>query len=79
MGRKMTPSPHGPAALDRLRELIEIDGRPITRIAREAPAPIGASHISDVKYGLKANPSIGTVAKILAALGRDWPDLRPGP
>lgn len=58
---------------ERLRTLADDDGRSYAEIAREAG--IAASHLSNVLNGRKANPSIGTVARILAAMRCRWRDL----
>lgn len=69
----LRPLPHGPDALDRLRELVEADPRPLGEIA--AAAGISPAHFSQVRSGHRANPSVATVAAILAALSRSWADL----
>lgn len=70
---KPITAPHGPDALDRLRELAEADGRPQAEIAEAAG--MRPSNLSAYLTGGRRNPSVGTIARILAALGRRWADL----
>lgn len=70
---KPTPAPTGADALDQLRDLVEADGRSIAAIAEAAE--MSRSQLSQVLNGIRPNPSVGTVARVLAALGRSWADL----
>jgi len=70
--RSIAP-PHGPDALDRLRELVGADPRSNTEVGRAAG--MSQSQISSVLTGRRVNPSVATVARILAALGLRWADL----
>lgn len=58
---------------DRLRALTLADGRRLHEIA--AAAGMARSQLNNVLKGHRANPSVGTVARILGALGRSWRDL----
>ncbi len=69
------PPPHAPDALDRLRELVEADGRPIAEIAAACDPPMGRTNLHGVLSGARRSPSIETIARILAGLGRTWSDL----
>jgi DNA-binding phage protein len=73
MPRRPYAPPHAPDALDRLRELVAEDGHSIADIA--TGAGMSRTHLHAVLSGDRANPSITTVATILAALGRSWSDL----
>ena len=61
----------------RLLELVEADGRTRNEIA--ASTMMSRAQLSQVLTGHRANPSITTVGRILAALGRSWKDLDPPP
>jgi len=71
--RSTKSAPHAPDALDQLRDLVEHDGRSVAAIAAEAG--MSRSQLSQVLLGIRRNPSIETVARVLAALGRQWSDL----
>lgn len=78
MPRHPTSTPPNVAdALDQLRELVEADGRSVAEIADCAAPPLQPTHLHAVLSGRKRDPSIRTVARILAALRppRSWADL----
>lgn len=68
------PAPLSPPVA-RLLLLVEADGRPRHEIA--AAAGMGPSQFSQVMTGHRADPSISTVGRILAALGKSWKHLDP--
>jgi len=70
--RSIVP-PHGPDALDRLRELVGADPRSNTEVGRAAG--MSQARISAILTGRRLNPSVATVARLLAALGKTWRDL----
>jgi transcriptional regulator with XRE-family HTH domain len=57
----------------RLRALVERDGRGVGRIAEAAG--LSPSFLSQILIGHRPNPTVETVGRILAALGRSWRDL----
>lgn len=59
----------------RLLELVNADSRPRGSIA--TAAGMSPAQFSQVLTGHRADPSITTVARILAALGKTWADLDP--
>lgn len=59
----------------RLLELVEADGRTRNEIA--AAAGMSPAQLSHVLTGHRAAPSITSVGRILAALGKSWKDLEP--
>jgi transcriptional regulator with XRE-family HTH domain len=67
--------PHGPDALDQLRELVEAAGLPRSEIAGRAG--MMRQQLVQVLDGARPNPSIGTIARVLAALDKTWADLDP--
>jgi DNA-binding phage protein len=73
MPRAKPAPPHAPDALDQLRELVQADGRPIRQIAEEGG--LLREHLYAVLSGDRADPRFSTIARILAALGRNWDDL----
>jgi transcriptional regulator with XRE-family HTH domain len=74
---RYTPFMPGPLTppVARLLELVEADGRPRGVIA--AAAGMSPAQLSQVLTGHRADPSITTVGRILAALGKSWADLDP--
>jgi transcriptional regulator with XRE-family HTH domain len=75
MTRRTTPPPTGADALDQLRELVEVDGRSVTDLAAAIDPPMSRSQLSQILTGVRRAPSIETMARILAALGRPWASL----
>ena len=75
MPRATKPIPTAADALDQLRDLVEQDGRPIAEIAESCDPPMGRTNLHGVLSGARRTPSIETVARILAGLGRSWADL----
>lgn len=59
----------------RLLELVDADGRSRGSIA--SAAGMSAAQLSQVLTGHRADPSITTVGRILAAIGKTWGDLDP--
>lgn len=75
---RYTPSmPSGPLTppVARLLELVNADSRPRGSIA--AAAGMSPAQFSQVLTGHRADPSVTTVGRILAALGKTWADLDP--
>jgi transcriptional regulator with XRE-family HTH domain len=69
------PTPTAADALDQLRELVEADGRTTVAIAAAIDPPMSRSQLSQVLTGVRRSPSVETLARILAALGKTWADL----
>ncbi len=67
----MTTSP----PITRLVELVEADTR--TRGSIAAAAGMNPAHFSQIMTGYRADPAIGTVVRILDALGKRLGDLDP--
>lgn len=74
---RYTPTMPGPLTppVARLLELVEADGRSRAEIA--AAARMAPAQLSQVLTGHRADPSITTVGRILAAIGKSWADLDP--
>jgi transcriptional regulator with XRE-family HTH domain len=74
---RYTPAMPGPLTppVARLLELVEADGRTRNEIA--AAAGMSPAQLSQVLTGHRADPSITTVGRILAAVGKSWSDLDP--
>ncbi len=73
---RRTPAPHPslPATIRaRLAELVAADGRMQYEIAQAAG--MSPQQLWQVLSGHRTNPSVGTVAAILRAVGRTWADL----
>ena len=75
MPRRPPPPPSYADALDRLRELVEADGRSQVEIGEAIDPPMSRSQLHQLLSGGVRAPSIETVARILAAVGRTWSDL----
>ena len=69
------PKPRAPLApeVERLAALVAADGRPKGAIA--AAAGMQIAQLSNILTGNKANPTLATVRRVLAALGRTWSDV----
>lgn len=70
----MAPAPLLPV-IARLLSLVEADGRSRQHIA--AAAGMSPAQLSHVLTGHRADPSITTVERILAAIGKSWRHLDP--
>jgi DNA-binding phage protein len=67
------PPADAAAVRSRLRGLVEADGHTQSEIA--GAAGMSQPQLSQILTGHRADPSITTVGRILAALGRSWADL----
>lgn len=66
--------PPTPVALrDRLRYLVEQDGRTQTEIAESVG--MSQAHLSQILNGIRDKPSADTVGRLLTAMGKRWRDL----
>jgi hypothetical protein len=75
MPRRTLPTAVAADALDQLRELVESDGRSIPDLAAAIDPPMSRTQLWGVLAGVRRRPSIETVARVLAGLGRRWADL----
>jgi transcriptional regulator with XRE-family HTH domain len=68
---RTTPPPV--ALRGRLRSLIDADGRSHAAIA--GAAGMSQAQLSQILTGVRPNPTVETVERLLSALGRRWADL----
>jgi transcriptional regulator with XRE-family HTH domain len=57
----------------RLRRLIKADGRTQTTIAKAAGMSQG--QLGQILTGIRPNPTVDTVERLLSVLGKRWADL----
>jgi transcriptional regulator with XRE-family HTH domain len=68
---KINPRPV--AMHDRIRRLVDADDRSQVEIAKAAG--MSRAQLNHLLSGVRPNPTVDTVERLLAAMGRRWADL----
>lgn len=72
---RYTPAMPNPLTPLMARLLLLVDADPRARHEVAAAAGMSPAQLSQILTGYRADPSVSTVGRILAALGKRWADL----